>query len=95
LSLPSPRSSACCALGFDDLSQVKAINAVHSTGFRVPDWNKPIPELAGELYDKSATEYARIENGQIVFPITQYNYRMIILQAPKPWVGQKEVKPGK
>jgi hypothetical protein len=82
-------------LGFADLSQVKAISAVHATGFRVPDWNKPIPELAGELHDKSATEYARIEDGRIVFPITQYNYRMIILQAPRPWVGQKEVKPTK
>ena len=82
-------------LGFDVVSQVKAINAVHPTGFRVLDWSKPIPELAGELYDKSATEYARIENGKLVFPITQYNYRLIILQAPKPWVGLKEIKPTK
>jgi len=82
-------------LGFDDLSNVKAINAVHSTGFRVPDWNKPIPELAGELYDNSAREYARIEDGRIVFPITPYNYRMIVFQAPRPWVGLKEIKPTK
>jgi len=68
---------------------------VHATGFRVLDWNKPIPELAGELYDKSATEVAKFENGQLVFPITQYNYRLIILQAPKPWVGLKEIKPKK
>ena len=82
-------------LGFDDVSQVKAINAVHSTGFRVLDWSKPIPELAGELYDKSETEYARIENGQLVFPITQYNYLLIILQTPRPWVGLKEIRPMK
>ena len=70
-------------LGFDDVSKVKAINAVHSTGFRVTDWDKP----AGELFDNSAAEQVRIEDGSLVFPITPYNYRLIILQAPKPWVG--------
>jgi len=79
-------------LGFDDWKKVRAINAVHSTGFRVLDWNKPIPELSGELYDKSDEEYARIENGMLEFPITEYNYRMIVLQGPKPWKGLEKIE---
>jgi hypothetical protein len=82
-------------LGFDDWKNVKAINAVHSTGFRVLDWEKPIPELAGELYDKSKEEYARIKDGMLEFPITEYNYRMIVLQAPKPWKGLEKIEGGK
>jgi len=74
-------------LGCDDLAAVQAINAVHSTGFRVLDWSRPIPELTGELFDNSEAEYARIENGELVFPITPYNYRMIVLQTPRPWAG--------
>lgn len=73
-------------LGFGPNGQdVKAINAVHSTGFRVKDWEAVKKE--GELFDNSAAEYARIENGELVFPISAYNYRMIVLQAPKPWAG--------
>jgi hypothetical protein len=78
-------------LGFDDWQQVKAINAVHATGFRVKDWDAPKKEA--ELYDKSAEEYARIEDGELVFPISEYNYRMIILQAPKPWDAGAPVQP--
>jgi hypothetical protein len=78
-------------LGFDGWKDVKAINAVHPTGFRVIDWSKPIPELAGELYDKSDKESVRIENGELEFPITQYNYRMIVLRAPKPWQGLRRI----
>jgi hypothetical protein len=74
-------------LGFDDWRTVTAINAVHATGFRVKDWDAPKKE--GELYDNSAAEYARIENGQLVFPISPYNYRMIVLQTPRPWSGQR------
>lgn len=70
-------------LGFDDWKRVTAINAVHSTGFRVKDWD--VAEPQGELFDNSAEEYARIEDGDLMFPVSRYNYRMIVLQAPKPW----------
>jgi len=70
-------------LGFDDWTTVTAVNAVHSTGFRVKDWDAPTKE--GELFDNSAAEYARIEDGVVVFPVTEYNYRMIVLQTPRPW----------
>ncbi|MFM1550241.1 MAG: hypothetical protein ACKJSG_12625 [Lentisphaeria bacterium] len=68
-------------LRFGDWQTVTAINAVHTTGFWVLDRDKPIPEIKGELFDNSEAEYARVENGEVVFPITPYNYRMIVLQA--------------
>jgi len=72
-------------LGFADWRQVKAINAVHSTGFRVKDWNVAPSKIEAELYDNATAEYARIADGTLEFPITGYNYRMIVLQASKPW----------
>jgi hypothetical protein len=66
------------------------INAIHSVGFRVQDWNKPIPQLEGELFDNSKKEYAHIENNELVFPVTPYNYRLIILQAPRQWTGANQ-----
>jgi hypothetical protein len=74
------------------VSKVTAINAVHSTGFRVLDWSKPIPQLEGELYDKAAEENVTIEGDEVTFPITPYNYRMIVFQAPKPPPGMIEIK---
>ena len=79
-------------LGFDDWRQVKAINAVHRIGFRVLDWTQPTPKLQAELFDNSKKEYARIENGQVVLPISEYSYRMIVLQSPRPWQGLAEIR---
>ena len=42
-------------------------------------------KVEAELYDNAAAEYARIADCKLEFPVTAYNYRMIVLQAPKPW----------
>ena len=36
----------------------------------------------GVLFQKPE-EYAKIENGELVFPMTEWNYRMIVIEAPE------------
>ena len=56
-------------------------NAVHSTGFRVEKVkNEKGEEVEKAVFFERPKEYARIEDGEIVFPMTQWDYRMIVIE---------------
>jgi hypothetical protein len=65
------------ALGFGDWLGVKAENAVHKVGFRIENYGKP--EERDVLFPQPQ-ESAEVINGEVVFPLTEWNYRMIILE---------------
>jgi len=67
------------ALGFDSPDGLKVENAVHSTGFKVE--NPGTKNEKGVFFPKP-DEFARIEDGKLVFPIMEWNYRMIVLEEP-------------
>jgi hypothetical protein len=64
-------------LGFDDWRKLEVENAVHSTGFRVE--NKGTENEAPVFFDNSEAEYAKIEDGKLFFPMSEWNYRMIVI----------------
>lgn len=59
-------------LGFKQGVEIKAINAVHSTGFRM---NGNQPE-----YPPNPAETATLIGNELRFPMTEWNYRMIVLE---------------
>ncbi|MGA2618240.1 MAG: glycoside hydrolase domain-containing protein [Thermoguttaceae bacterium] len=70
-------------LGLGKPESLKATNAVHSTGFRVENANG----AKGEMIEKAVffsrpQEYAKIEQGELVMPMTKFNYRMIVIEHP-------------
>ena len=62
-------------IGFESADKVQAENAVHSFDIRFKDVTKDDFE-----YVSNPAETALIENGELKFPITGWNYRMIVLQ---------------
>ena len=71
-------------LGFATTDGVTVENAVHSTGFRI----EKIKNDKGEDIEKGVLfprpeETARIENGEVIFPMTPFNYRMIVFTQPQ------------
>jgi hypothetical protein len=68
-------------LGLGAAETLTAENAVHSTGFRV----ETVKNDEGEDVEKAVffnrpEEFARIDNGELVFPMTKWNYRMIVIE---------------
>jgi hypothetical protein len=69
------------ALGFDGPQGVTASNAVHSTGFRVEtEKDKDGQETNTAVFYAKPDEVARVEGDEVVFPMTAWNYRMIVLE---------------
>ena len=68
-------------LGLGPPEGLTAENAVHSTGFRIEkEKDKDGKEVEKAVFFPRPEEYAKIENGEIVFPMTKWNYRMIVLE---------------
>jgi hypothetical protein len=73
------------ALGFNSLDGVTADNAVHRLKVRYTDPEAVdsdafyLPE-GSFVFEENPNEYAKIENGELVFPMTEWNYRMIVLE---------------
>jgi hypothetical protein len=64
-------------LGFESTEGLKVENAVHSTGL-VETTDGETGETKWEL-GPDPEETATIEDGELVFPMTPYNYRMIVI----------------
>ncbi|MDD5706187.1 MAG: hypothetical protein PHR35_09695, partial [Kiritimatiellae bacterium] len=64
-------------LGFTHGAKIKAINAVHSTGYRIE--NAGTPQENGAFYPKPE-ETATIRGDEVRFPMTEWNYRMIVIE---------------
>jgi hypothetical protein len=62
------------ALGFDPAKPMKAENLVHRVGLRVTEKD---PETETAVLYKKTEETAKVDGGQLVFPMTEWNYRMI------------------
>jgi hypothetical protein len=61
--------------------QLKAENAVHSTGFRLEKGkDKNGEDCENAVFFNRPEEYAKIENGELIFPMTKFNYRMIVIE---------------
>jgi hypothetical protein len=67
-------------LGFADGAKIKAVNAVHSTGYRIEHANTP--QECSAFYPKPE-ETATLAGGELRFPMTEWNYRMIVLEEEK------------
>jgi hypothetical protein len=68
-------------LGFDSPEGLKVENAVHSRGFRVEKTtNEKGQEIEKGVFFERPEEYAKIENGELVFPMTKWDYRMIVIE---------------
>ncbi|MBI2190914.1 MAG: hypothetical protein HYU36_02880 [Planctomycetes bacterium] len=65
-------------LGFKPGMKVVASNAVHSTGYRVEHLGTP--EEKGVFYPKPEEAAALTLGGELRFPMTEWNYRMIVLE---------------
>ncbi|MBN1864270.1 MAG: hypothetical protein JW808_05160, partial [Victivallales bacterium] len=66
-------------LGLGVPETLKATNAVHSTGFRIEKGkDKDGKEVEKAVFFPRPEETAKIENGELVFPMTKFNYRMIV-----------------
>ena len=68
-------------LGLGSPETLAAENAVHSTGFRL----EKKEDGNGQEYEEAVffprpEEYAKIEGGELVFPMTRYNYRMLVIE---------------
>ena len=73
-------------LGLGAPETLKATNAVHSTGFRLEktgEKDKAGKEIEKAVFFPRPDETARIENGELVFPMTKFNYRMIVIEKAK------------
>jgi len=69
------------ALGFDSPEGVTAENAVHKRGFRVEKTkDKDGKEVLKGVFYPKPEETAEVIDGELVFPMTPYNYRMIVLE---------------
>ena len=69
------------ALGFESPAGVKAENAVHKKGFKYETAKDEKGDIVYKpiFYDKPE-ETAAIVGDEVVFPMTPYNYRMIVLE---------------
>jgi len=68
-------------LGLGSPEELKAENAMHRTGFRVEKTkDKDGKEVEKGVYFDRPEEYARIEGEELVFPMTKWNYRMIVIE---------------
>jgi hypothetical protein len=68
-------------LGLGAPETLTAENAVHRTGFRVEKvTNEKGKETEKGVFFDKPEEYAKIEDGRLVFPMTKFNYRMIVLE---------------
>ena len=71
-------------LGIGAPETLKATNAVHSTGFRLEKGkNDKDEEVWTPLFFDRPEEFAKIENCELVFPMTKFNYRMIVIEKGK------------
>ena len=64
-------------LGFKPGAKIRAVNAVHSTGYRVE--NIGTPREKGVYFPKPE-ETALLEGNVLKFPLSGWNYRMIVLE---------------
>ena len=68
-------------LGFGSSEGLTVENAVHSTGFRIEkEKDKDGKDIEKAVFFNRPEEYAKIENGELVFPMTKWNYRMIVME---------------
>jgi hypothetical protein len=68
-------------LGLGAPETLKATNALHSTGFRLEKAkDKDGKEIEQAVFFNRPEENARIENGELIFPMTKYNYRLILIE---------------
>jgi hypothetical protein len=70
-------------LGLGAPETLKAENAVHSTGFRLEktgEKDKAGKEIEKAVFFPRPEEFAKIESGELVFPMTKFNYRMIVIE---------------
>jgi hypothetical protein len=68
-------------LGLGPPTDLRADNVVHSTGFRLEKGkDKEGKEAEKAVFFARPEESAKIENGEVVFPMTPWNYRMILLE---------------
>lgn len=65
-------------LGFADVGQLKVENAVH----RFKPVYDDVETGAGGRLENDPAEFAKIADGELLFPITPWNYRMIVIDAP-------------
>ncbi|MDD5708425.1 MAG: DUF6067 family protein, partial [Kiritimatiellae bacterium] len=64
-------------LGFAEGATVTAVNAVHSTGYRIENANTP--QEQGAFFSKS-DETAILTGNELRFPMSEWNFRMIVLE---------------
>ncbi len=68
-------------LGLGTPEQLTAKNYLHCTGFRIEKVrNEKGEEVEKGVFFPRPEETARIENGEVIFPMTPFNYRMIVLE---------------
>jgi hypothetical protein len=65
-------------LDFEDPSRLSFDNVAHT----IATLTKPNPNWSLEEFEfkKNPAEYVRLEGDEIVFPMTPYNYRMIVIE---------------
>jgi len=67
--------------GLGSPGELKADNALHRSGFRVEKVkDKNGKEVEKAVFFNRPEEYARIEGEELVFPMTKWNYRMIVIE---------------
>jgi hypothetical protein len=58
-----------------------AENAINSTGFHVEKTrNDKGEEVEKAVFFDRSEEYAKIENGELVLPMTKFDYRMVVIE---------------
>lgn len=68
-------------LGLGSPEHLHAVNYMHRTGFRVEkNKGKDGKETEKAIFFDRLDEYARIEGEELVFPMTKWNYRMIVIE---------------
>jgi len=68
-------------LGFDSPEGLQVENAVHRTGMRIEmAKNEKGEEVEQAVFFERPEEYAKLENGELLFPMTKWNYRMIVIE---------------
>jgi hypothetical protein len=71
-------------LGFENLDGLILENAVHSTGIRMEKTqDKEGKEVEKAVFFEDKDEYVKLEDGELVFPMTGLNYRMIVATQPQ------------
>ena len=71
-------------LGLGEPEALTAENAVHRTGFRLEKAkDKDRKESEKAVFFDRPEEFARIEIGGLVFPMSKWNYRMLVIEKTK------------